>query len=287
MCFKLYLYYMKHKYNKEQVQIAVKNSFSIAQVCRELKIRPSGGNYDTVKKLFKKWDINIDHFTGQGWNVGLKFKPYKKYELKDVLIKNSPYRSTYSLKKRLIKEGVKKRMCENCFRETWINNPINLELHHINGDNTDHRLVNLLLLCPNCHSYTPNFRKGKSALSEKKEVEYRKFKETLTHNGDGNLEPSFLTKEGAETRHGKSKSKDEHICLNCKKIFYNRNKERKYCSTKCYREHIKINIPKVPELIKKFKELKTFTKVGEFYSVSDNAVKKWCKSYGILDMIKE
>ena len=35
--------------------------------------------------------------------------------------------------------------------------PINLEIHHINGDRGDNRLENLQLLCPNCHSYTETF----------------------------------------------------------------------------------------------------------------------------------
>jgi hypothetical protein len=40
-----------------------------------------------------------------------------------------------------------------------------------------------------------------SALSEKRDVECRKFKEALTGHADGNLEPSLQKKEGAETRH--------------------------------------------------------------------------------------
>ena len=41
-----------------------------------------------------------------------------------------------------------------------------------------------------------------SALSERRDVECRKFKEALTGQADGNLEPSLLMKEeGAETRH--------------------------------------------------------------------------------------
>ncbi len=32
-----------------------------------------------------------------------------------------------------------------------------MALHHINGEGTDNRLENLQLLCPNCHSQTPNF----------------------------------------------------------------------------------------------------------------------------------
>ena len=40
-----------------------------------------------------------------------------------------------------------------------------------------------------------------SARSEKNDVECRKVKEALTGNADGNLEPSLLQEEGAETRH--------------------------------------------------------------------------------------
>ena len=49
-------------------------------------------------------------------------------------------------------------------------------------------------------------RKNKmSALSERRDVECRKFKEALTDHADGNLEPSLRKKEGAETRHDTSK----------------------------------------------------------------------------------
>lgn len=37
-------------------------------------------------------------------------------------------------------------------------NKIPLEIHHIDGDYTNNKENNLLLLCPNCHSLTDNFR---------------------------------------------------------------------------------------------------------------------------------
>jgi hypothetical protein len=35
---------------------------------------------------------------------------------------------------------------------------IPLELEHKNGNNTDNRIENLTLLCPNCHALTETYR---------------------------------------------------------------------------------------------------------------------------------
>lgn len=39
-------------------------------------------------------------------------------------------------------------------------------------------------------------------------------------------------------------------------------------------------------LLEDFKELKSFVQVGKKYGVSDNAIRKWCSLYGILDKVK-
>ncbi len=67
---------------------------------------------------------------------------------------------------RLFKEGIKKEQCENCNNTHWLNKKIPLELDHINGNNTDNRIENLRILCPNCHALTLTYRgknKKKSA----------------------------------------------------------------------------------------------------------------------------
>ena len=48
----LYSYMSQRKYNKEELEEAVKNSLSIAEVLRHLNIIPAGGNYKKVAEKF-------------------------------------------------------------------------------------------------------------------------------------------------------------------------------------------------------------------------------------------
>ena len=61
------------------------------------------------------------------------------------------------LKLRLIAAGLLEPVCARCGIDSWRGRPLSLALHHMNGDKDDNRLVNLELLCPNCHSQTENF----------------------------------------------------------------------------------------------------------------------------------
>lgn len=185
----------KYKYTKEELQEVVLNSGSIRQCLIKLNMKPAGGNYQTLHERFKEWNIDTSHFHGQGWNIGLKFRPTKRKPMEEILVRNSKFRSSH-LKKRLFDESYKDKKCELCLLSEWLNNPIPLELHHIDGDKYNNEIENLQILCPNCHALTDTYR-GKNILSARKEislVESPKFRETLT----GNPEPSLL-EEGAET----------------------------------------------------------------------------------------
>jgi HNH endonuclease len=61
------------------------------------------------------------------------------------------------VKRGLLRTGLKPAGCERCGTHEWRGRPLSLALHHMNGDGRDNRLENLQLLCPNCHSQTPNF----------------------------------------------------------------------------------------------------------------------------------
>lgn len=76
--------------------------------------------------------------------------------LKELLVAGV-YRGRRNLKLRLLREGLKSEVCEECGLSAWRAQPISLALHHENGNRDDNRLSNLRLLCPNCHSQTTTF----------------------------------------------------------------------------------------------------------------------------------
>jgi DNA-binding CsgD family transcriptional regulator/5-methylcytosine-specific restriction endonuclease McrA len=76
--------------------------------------------------------------------------------LSELLVRGK-YRGRHNLKLRLVKAGLKDGRCERCGLDAWRGEPLNVALHHINGDRLDNRIENLELLCPNCHSQTDTY----------------------------------------------------------------------------------------------------------------------------------
>lgn len=149
----------KKKWTDQQFIETVKTSLSYADVIRKLGLKVAGSNYDTVKRKIKELKLDTSHMTGAAWNQGERYRPIIQAKpLKDILVKESTFVNSNSLKKRLLKENIKEHMCERCKLAQWCNNDIPLELHHINGDKHDNRIENILLLCPNCHALTNNYR---------------------------------------------------------------------------------------------------------------------------------
>ena len=69
--------------SREVYEEAIRNSLSIAQVCRYLHIKPVGGNYRTIHQAIDLYNIDTSHFTGQGWNSGERYSPVvKKFPLR-------------------------------------------------------------------------------------------------------------------------------------------------------------------------------------------------------------
>ena len=152
------------KYSKEYLSKLASESVSMADFLRKLGKTVSPGNYPTYWKKFEKYDIDVSHWHGNQVSIKALKSNHKKRKrtLEEILVENSDYTNSSRLKKRLIKEGLLINHCynENCpTREIplWRGKEIKFELDHINGKNRDHRIENLRLLCPICHSQTPTY----------------------------------------------------------------------------------------------------------------------------------
>lgn len=148
----------KRSWTIDQLKNAVADSKSLRQVLIKLGLREAGGNYDQLKKYIDELDLNIDHFYGQAWNKGRKWKGRYIIPLSEILVENSYFQS-YKLKLRLIAAGLKPNQCEQCgWAKQTAQGYTPVELDHINGNRHDNRLENLRILCPNCHSLTDTYR---------------------------------------------------------------------------------------------------------------------------------
>jgi len=124
-------------------------SITMAEASRKLNL-----HFNTFARYAKKFNCWKPNKGGKGLN-----KPNKlKIPTSEILLGKYPDYQTKKLKDRLFNENIKERKCECCGLTVWNNLPIPLELHHKDGDRTNHKLENLQILCPNCHAQTETFR---------------------------------------------------------------------------------------------------------------------------------
>lgn len=148
----------KRSWNKSDLVHAVRTARSIRQVLMILGLREAGGNYSQIRKYIVEFDIDTSHFKGKAWNKGLSHEFVPRIDLSEILVQNSSYQ-TSKLKKRLFRAKLKPQQCEECgWAEISVDGRLPLELDHVNGNSRDHRLENLRVLCPNCHSLKPTHR---------------------------------------------------------------------------------------------------------------------------------
>lgn len=254
---------MTRKYGntEENYKEAAENSLSIADMLRYLNLEVKGGNYKTINKKIVQYDIDISHFLGQASNRGKIFV-------------TTPI-SSVTIKRRIIME--RGHQCERCLRCEWFEEPITLEVDHIDGDTDNNDYNNLKLLCPNCHSQTPTWRRNKNSLLK-------------------NLSKVCPECQG-------SKQRESNRCVKCyresrkskivKVVIPKENKAISKCTcgtlisdkaaqcTKCaHKKQLKIEWPDIDAIIKGIRET-SYSAMGRKLGVSDNAIRKYLKNNGV------
>lgn len=257
--------------NREILTIAVANSNTIADVCRYFGLSPKGSNYNSIKTAINSFGIDTSHFKRQS-NKGIKHR-----DLSEILINGLPCNAT-KLKKRLIREGVKKYQCEKCGLSEWNNEPITLELHHINGNHNDNHLENLQILCPNCHSQTVSFvGKNKNIVDDNAIAELLKREERCKEE--------ILSNKYYWGELRKTDSKPLKKCMMCGKEYKGRGE--KYCSKECANKSAqKMNITK-EQLLTAATTTSSLIQLGKLFNMTDNGIRKWLVRYDILDEVKK
>ena len=139
-----------------EIARTVAKSRSLARVLASLGIRP-GGNQQRLRLRIDQLGLETSHFLGAGWRRESTDPVVPARPIEEVLVKGRRT-NTNDLKRRLLREGVKRHACEGCGLARWMGQPMPLELDHVNGRRDDNRLHNLQLLCPNCHAQTPTYR---------------------------------------------------------------------------------------------------------------------------------
>ena len=134
------------------------------KIVSDEQIKEAYEKYETLHIASSELGMTIVSLWSRAKKIGLawKDKNYRsvqptKIPTIEILEGRHPYYQTLKLKKRLIKEGIKENKCDICGITEWNGKLISMQLDHINGDSHNHKLENLRMICPNCHSQTETY----------------------------------------------------------------------------------------------------------------------------------
>jgi hypothetical protein len=229
---------MKNRWDEENLINCVNKSTNKSETLICLGLKSFTGNYDTLNRYLRIYNIDISHFNRKNQTQNLN---QLKIPIEEILVSGSTYSRT-SLKKRLFDEGLKERICEKCGQdEMWYGEKMSLILDHINGINNDHRLINLRILCPNCNA-TLSTHCGRNAKKFKRLFKFKKY-----------TPKNYCSICGVKIK------RNSKLCMKCHNM-----------------EQRKVQRPPQEQLLNEINVL-GYSETGRKYGVSDNAIRKWIK----------
>lgn len=203
-----------------------------------------------------------------------------------IFIKYDKPQHTTRFRKALI--DMRGQQCEICKMKEWLNQPIHLELHHIDGDKSNNTLTNLQLLCPNCHSYTDNYgskNKHSQEVLDEELIQALKSSSTIRQallslnmsdsGANYTRARNLIASHDIELIKNSLKDK-ESFCVDCGKVIYPGSTRCNSCEASSRKAK---HIPR--DELKALIRTTSFTQIGKIYGVSDNAIRKWCDNYNL------
>lgn len=286
---------------------AVSKSHSVADVLRFLNFPTIGSYYSHIKKHMKRLNLSLLPA------VATASVRSEKSLLLDNSFKENSDLTTRSAKLRIVKKGLLPYSCSICNIHEWKNAngkflKLSLHLDHINGINTDYRINNLRFLCPNCHSLTDTYcgknvkvtrrykictvcTKDFSGESTRCKDCLTKLRENRKWPDDKELLKSLETKSIKELARELGKSEDSiysHLktCGLLKEFREIQSKKEGY-APRVKKNHRSVYVPVgksscpskevLQDLLWKYPS----TAIAKMFSVSDVAISKWARKYGL------
>jgi hypothetical protein len=236
------------RYREEEARAAIAASMNFSQALRRLGMRPAGGNHKTLRRYAEQvWNISTAHFDPHAARRDALRNANLPRPIEEYLVEGSPCCRS-SLKKRLLREGLKQPICEMCGQgEIWRGRRMSLILDHINGVPNDNRIENLRIVSPNCAATLETHCARKLRLP-----------------------PRECARCGAlfQPKH----SKHRYCSASC--------------GSRYDRSHLrgprlearKVERPPYEQLLVEVQTM-GYSAVGRKYGVSDNAIRKWVRAY--------
>lgn len=257
--------------DKEKIIDLINEKNSIKDILNELGLDSySGGNYRTLKKRCLEEGIDLtDLFERSKKASGVKISTTTRTPNDKIFCKNSQYSRTEIMKSILINEFGFKNECSRCHNNgLWENEKLSLQLDHINGDHSDNQIKNLRILCPNCHSQTDTYS-GKSRKSKKmtmrigRDILSSLLKKTTIDKTANILKVSINTVKKLISKYDIKYVKKNSMFSGVPQV--------------CHKKRFEIDKDKLVELVNS----KPITEIGKMFRVSDNAIRKRCRSLGV------